>query len=267
MEELTLLGMSQTMDKVTKWMCQNRLKLNPDKTDFILFGSRPQLRKCISQNITISGATIKRSPVVKHLGVLLDETLSMKDQVTKMSRNAMINLLRIKAIRPYLTEYATQLLVQGLVISHLDYCNIALIGIPEKDLQRIQNLAAKLVFKAGTRDSATACRKDLHWLPCRMRILYKAMCLVYKAIHGLAPKYIVDMMVKRQQKGRAHDRGDTLLIVPFTAKKTFADRSLRVYGPKMWNQMLTKDIRTAKTYEEFTTKLKTHLFTMSYSSM
>ncbi len=52
---------------------------------------------------------------------------------------------------------------------------------PEKDmgrLQRIQNLCAKLVLKAGPRDSTTLCLYDLHWLPVRYRIMYKVLSCV-----------------------------------------------------------------------------------------
>jgi len=49
-------------------------------------------------------------------------------------------------IRPFLTEHATQLLAQALVIS--DDCNALLAGLPScaiKSLQMIQNAVAHLV--------------------------------------------------------------------------------------------------------------------------
>ncbi len=128
------------MDQVESWMRANRLKLNPSKTDFILFGSRFQLQKCLAEGLTIAGSHVPHSRTVKHLGVLLDESLIMKQQVTKMCRNAMLNFQCICAICPFLTEYSTQILVQGLVISHLDYCNIALIGLPETELSKLQRI-------------------------------------------------------------------------------------------------------------------------------
>ncbi len=186
-EELTLMDLSRTMDQVDKWMKSNRLKLNPDKTDFIMFGSRAQLRKCLTTSVTITGTPVPRSQCIKYLGVLLDEKLSMKDQIVKV----MINFLRIKGLRPYLSKSTTQILCQSLVISHLDYCNICLLGTPDTDLrklQRIQNMCAKLILAAGSRDSTTECLKDLHWLPVKYRIVYKTLCLVFKSLRGLAPQ-------------------------------------------------------------------------------
>ena len=48
-----------------------------------------------------------------------------------------------------LTKDAANTLALGLVISHLDYCNAILVGLPDTDiscLQRIQNICAKTVL-------------------------------------------------------------------------------------------------------------------------
>ena len=57
-------------------------------------------------------------------------------------------LYNIRIVRPYLTQEAAQVLIQGL-ISRLDYCNSLLAGLPAcaiKPLRLIQNAAARLVF-------------------------------------------------------------------------------------------------------------------------
>jgi len=42
-----------------------------------------------------------------------------------------------------LTEHATQLLVQALVLSRLDYCNALLAGLPACSVKLIQNAASQ----------------------------------------------------------------------------------------------------------------------------
>ena len=57
--------------------------------------------------------------------------------------------MKPQKIRNLLTKEACETLIVGLVISHLDYANSMLIGIPECDLKRlqhVQNIAAKLVL-------------------------------------------------------------------------------------------------------------------------
>ena len=62
----------------------------------------------------------------------------------------MLNLQRLKLIRPCLSVDACKTLVQGLVISHLDYANAVFAGLPQcelKKLQRVQNIPAKLILR------------------------------------------------------------------------------------------------------------------------
>ena len=149
-------------------------------------------------------------------------------------------------------------------MTHLDYANGLLIGIPDIDItriQRIQNMAAKLVLVRRKRDSATRCLKDLHWLPIHLRIQYKIIVMVFKCLHNLAPDYL-SIMIRKPNRARTTraSQDETLLAVPPTKLKTFADRSFSVAGPKLWNQ-LPLNLRTLSTLDAFKAALKTFLFT------
>ena len=78
----------------------------------------------------------------------------------------------------------------SLVISHLDYTNALLGGLPKcslDQLQCVQNIAAKIVLGKDRYDSSTRCLAELHWLPIQQRIEFKIITLVHKSLHGLAP--------------------------------------------------------------------------------
>ena len=90
-------------------------------------------------SVTVDGTTM----------TVLDDQLDFKKQVAATSRSWRFLLYNIKRIRLYLTTYSTQLLVQAMVISRLDYCNCLLANLPAyaiQPLQLIQNAAACLVF-------------------------------------------------------------------------------------------------------------------------
>ena len=74
------------MVNVRSWMDQVRLKMNSAKTEFIYFGSRIQLSKCVVTHLNVNGKMVERAKVIKYLGTWLDAQLSFKEHTTKNAR-------------------------------------------------------------------------------------------------------------------------------------------------------------------------------------
>ena len=156
-------------------------------------------------------------------------------------KRACANLFRISNIRRFLMKDACNALMLGLVIVHLDYANGLYASLPKScinKLQRIQNMAAKVVLCRKKQDSATECLKALHWLPICVRIKYKICVMVFKCLNGLAPSYLNTMLHKPHVTRETRSSQDTTkLSIPPTKKRTFADRAFSVSGPRMWNSL------------------------------
>ena len=152
----------------------------------------------------------------------------------------MLNIQRIKHLRPLLTEDVTQVLVLGLVILHIDYCNCLFVGLPETDiskLQRIQNVGTKLVLNKPRFYSATETLRQLHWLPIRQRIKHKLLTIVFKCLNDKAPSYLKNLLVLNgNRRGLKSENDIQRLVIPLVRNKTFAVRSFSVLGPTWWNQ-------------------------------
>ena len=169
-QQLKVQELEKAMSDMKVWMDQMRLKLNPDKTEFVMFGHYKQMKKVQVDSLNVGSDCIQRSDYVKCLGSWLDTNLNMKEHVKRKAKVAMYNLRKIRTLRKYLTSDASATLVLTLVMSHIDYCNSILIEVPEitlKPFQRIQNIAAKLVLNRKKSDSSTAALRELNWLPVR----------------------------------------------------------------------------------------------------
>ena len=68
---------------VSNQMDCNRLKINDGKTEFIMFGSKVQLAKCITNSININGNEVQRSEVIKYLGAWLHQNLTLTEHVNR----------------------------------------------------------------------------------------------------------------------------------------------------------------------------------------
>ena len=85
----------------------------------------------------------------------------------------------------------------NLTKSRVDYCNSLLYGLPAYQfdkLQRVQNAAARLIFQESKYCHVRPLLYNLHWLPVKFRIDFKILLLTYKAINGLAPFYLQELI-------------------------------------------------------------------------
>ena len=75
-------------------------------------------------------------------------------------------------------------------MSHLDYVNSLLCGIPKYQcdgLQKILNAAAWVTCVIQKFDHITPFLVKLHWSPVYFQIQFKILLLVFKALQGKAP--------------------------------------------------------------------------------
>ena len=141
--------------------------------------------------------TIKRDlPVSRNL------IGNLARQKQERSSAAFYHLYNIRGIRKYLSKETTEILIHAFISSRVDYCNSLYHGLPAYQLmklQRIQNAAARLVFQESKYCHITPILCDLHWLPVKYRIDYKILLLTFKAIRGLAPTYIQELITIKQR--------------------------------------------------------------------
>ncbi|KAF4083299.1 hypothetical protein AMELA_G00138320 [Ameiurus melas] len=133
---------SSCLSDISVWMKMHHLQLNLGKSELLVIPAYPS----IHQNFTVqlSSLTLMPTKMARNLGVILDDGLTFTDHISATARTCRFILYNIKKIRPNITKQATQILVQALVISKLDYCNSLLSGLPAssiKPLQMIQNAA------------------------------------------------------------------------------------------------------------------------------
>ena len=174
----------------------------------------------------------------------------------------LFHIRNIKAIRSLLPRKATEQLMHSLVSSRLDYCNALLYNLPAyqlQKLQRIQNIAARVVTLTPTRMHITPVLKALHWLPVSKRIVFKVLLLTYKCVKGLAPEYLCDLVKPYVKTFNSRSNSKCLIEVPRTYLKTYGDRSFSFAAATEWNS-IPLEIRQAETVEVFKQNVKTYLF-------
>ena len=77
---------------IKDWMDRNQLRMNGSKTEFLVFGSKHQVQRNSLKSLHIDNTIIKAKLVIKNLGAYLDESLNMKTDIAKRTKNALYNL-------------------------------------------------------------------------------------------------------------------------------------------------------------------------------
>ena len=112
----------------------------------------------------------------------------------------------------------------------------------------MQNAAARIISKRKKRESVRDVLVKLHWLPVEKRIVFKILVLVFKIIHGLAPKILSDLLSFRCE--------NTLTLNLIYLNSDYGRQSFSYAAPRYWNA-LPIDLRFSNTLDTFKRNAKT----------
>ena len=242
--------------EIENWMKTYFLQLNSEKTEIMIIGSQSVLQQIDIGGVMLSSSVcIRFVSTVTNLGIQLDNTLTFHKQVLTLKKKSFLTIRNLRKIRQLLTNDQLRTVCNSFVVSCLDYCNSMYAGINKTDLRQlqiIQNMAAKVVSGKTKRAHLGSDLKDLHWLPVNKRIVFKLCVLVFKSLMGISPMYLQDLLLYKPT-GQRND-----LLVPRTNSR-LGSRAFSAAGPRIWNK-LPKHLRQCVGLVEFKKKLKTYLF-------
>ena len=260
-----LNGLQSCLASVQSWMSTNKLKLNPDKTEFFLIGNERQRSKYLSMfPIELLGIKSYPAKSARNLGVIFDKNFNFRSHISAICSSCIYHIQDLWRIRRHLDLDSAKLLANALVSSRLDYCNSLLSGIAETDLtklQRILNRLARVVTKSPPFTRSVPLLRSLHWLPVKYRVHFKICLLTYKALHEEQLVYLRSLIaISLPSRSLRSNRGITLSI-PRIKTNTGA-RAFSSCASSLWNN-LPLSVRSATSVATFSRRLKTYLFNLA----
>lgn len=124
------------LNAIFEWSVANQLKLNPLKSQAIIF--RKPLLLTDFPNISINNSVVNLSDKVKNLGLILKFNLNWDSQINSICSRV---FFIIKQLQPFYksTPLATRvLLIRALVMPHLFYGDIIFSKLNEELLRRLK---------------------------------------------------------------------------------------------------------------------------------
>ena len=136
--------------------------------------------------------------------------------------------------------------ISGAVVSHLTTRLLQCFAIWNPKICSFyfavcSNSAARIVTKTAPRGHITPVLKELHWLPVDRRIEYKILLYAYKALNGLAPEYLCNMVEPYAPDRVLRSASQNLLVVPRGEHCQYGMRTFAMAAATLWNSLNVRD--------------------------
>uniref|UniRef100_A0A3P8U7G5 Reverse transcriptase domain-containing protein n=1 Tax=Amphiprion percula TaxID=161767 RepID=A0A3P8U7G5_AMPPE len=250
------------LSDIKHWLAQNFLHLNENQTEYILFAPSD-----LHLNI-LSGSSLSFpvSNTVKNLGVIFDSELRFDRQIVSIVKASFFQLRLLTKVKPFLSKCDLEKAIHTFISSCIDYCNALYFGATQSSLRRlqlVQNAAAHLLTRTSRHTHITPILSALHWLPVHHCIEFKILTFVFKALHGLAPLYISELLTIHRPSRALRSSTQMVLDVPRSRYKQWGDRCFAVAAPTL---ALPLELRVITNLQLFKSRLKTYLFRRAFES-
>uniref|UniRef100_M3XK14 Uncharacterized protein n=1 Tax=Latimeria chalumnae TaxID=7897 RepID=M3XK14_LATCH len=188
----------------------------------------------------------------------MDEEAELPSRVVSAG---FFHLRNVRRLCPFLPHDSLSILMHAFVSSRLDYCNALFAGLPLNlihCLQLVQNSAAHVVKNVSRFDHITPVLRELHWLPVQWQITFKVLVLVFKALKGLWPEYLRNLLMPYVLARPLRSLHGDLLAVS-RMRSEVGEHSFSFHAATSWNALPT-DIRSSPSLSTFKSSLKTYFF-------
>ena len=171
---LALSAIESCIRDVFSWMTLNKLSVNPNKTEYLLFN--PSNINPPVYTINLDSNIISPSDSAKNLGVIFQTDMSPDKHVSSIVKSCFLQLRDFRRIHPFISITAAKMLANAFVHSRPDFCNSLFYGLPKFSihrLQKVQNTVARIVSNSTRFPHKNPSLKSLHWLPIIYCINFK----------------------------------------------------------------------------------------------
>uniref|UniRef100_A0A8C5WJ41 Reverse transcriptase domain-containing protein n=1 Tax=Leptobrachium leishanense TaxID=445787 RepID=A0A8C5WJ41_9ANUR len=181
---------------VEKWIANNKLFLNTDKTVAMLFGTAPKLHKLQTPHLCVgtkSNGMLTTVTSLKYLGMWLDPNLSFGPHIEKLSSKLYPKLGALYRNKSCLSPAVRKQIVQQMLMPAIEYGDVVYAAAPQTHLQKLTTLYnsfCRFVLQCNYMTHHCDMLKELNWPSLDSRRTLHLSNLVFKSFSGKLPPYL-----------------------------------------------------------------------------
>ena len=220
-----------------KWFKDNKMIVNPGKFQAIILDKKKTNHT--QETIKIDNKTVKVKSSVKLLGVQIDAELNFNLHNANICRSAANQLNALIRLRKFLGFEEKKVLINSYFYSNFNYCPLVWMFSHAKSLKKVEALqkrALRFLYNDYNTPLEEILKKSGKVCMEVNRLRY--LCIeIYKSINNINPSFMKQIFQLRETNRTVRKQYRLNLCVPKVNQVSYGEKSLRFYGPKIWNSL------------------------------
>ena len=232
------------------WFENNYMKLNQSKCHFLTCGSTEHLW------VKVGNEMIWESQSEKLLGMTVDKNLNFNLHLKGLCKKVSQKVSALARIVGFLPFHKRHIIMKTFIESQFSYCPLVWMFCSRSMNNRINHIherALRLVYQDYVTTFEDLLKKD-NSLCFHHRNIHQVAIEMFKVKNDLSPPFMKELFNHKENENGTRS-GDTFER-PHVDSVKKGDRSLRTFGPIVWNSMLPEKLKTCKTLDDFKNSIK-----------
>ena len=240
---------------LSAWSKQWLINFNPLKTEALLFTLKRYEHLPI---IEFDGIPVSFVSDHKHLGLTLSNNGRWNKHIENIVNSASKIIGIMRKLKYTFHRVALNQIYVSYVLPVLEYSAIVWDNCTAQNsntLEKLQNEAARIVTGLTRSVSLDKLYRECGWVPLSVRRHEQKLSFMYKAVNGLSPDYIRDIIPPFVRETNPYPlRNNNNLVIPPT-RTEISRKSCIPSSVSLWNS-LDNDIRSANSLSSFKSSIK-----------
>ena len=233
-----------------KWFKDNKMIVNLGKFQAIILDKKKNNHT--QEIIKIGKNDVKVKSSVKLLGVQIDSELNFNLHIANICRSAANQLNALIRLKNFLGFQEKKVLTNSYFYSNFNYCPLVWMFSHAKSLKKVEALqkrALRFLYDDYNSPSEEILKKSGKF--CMELNKLRFLCIeIYKTINNINPSFMKQIFQLRETNRTFRNQYKLNLNVPKVNQVSYGEKSLRYYGPKVWNS-LPFHVKTSKNLKTF----------------
>ena len=266
---------NNTLSNIANYSNNNFLKLNTDKSKYIVIGSKHNLNVVALENVPpleLNGDILERKGHLKNLGVIFDENMFWTNHINSSVTTAYGRLKQAYKFRNFLSQESRFNIIETYILSLFNYGDVLLRNMSVRlsnKIQRVQNSCMRFVFGLRKYDHISSCYEKNKTLNMENRRNLHGLVLMHKISIGEAPEYLSEKLTRHFNLHNYNTRGRENITIQRVNTTTRAN-TFFISTAKMYNDIipaLNLNTQGSTSVYTFKRKCKTFLTNQQYPNL